>query len=335
MKRFTLLSLTLIFTSCASLFNNPYQEIQLKTNVPTRVVVLEDSLSTSTKVHSFTVKRSEEPLAVSIASDSLSRKIDIRPFNSFAYASNFFNPSLWTLGFWLIDRNSPKRYGYPTLVSVDLNNPLQEYMDYDAFKPTKQLLKVTPLKLLALHNASLELAYERTTGDDFSTQLMISWLLPSSLSNYDIDPSPQTKGFRLALEERFYFKKKAPFGPYFALELDYLDRQSYTKREFAPNQEGIDPFDYYEGSYEDTFIVNAIYLSRNFKFGYQKEFSSVFLDVYIGLGVRTRNISHSERINPEDVLLSYQDFDLEYNRIKEGKSIDMSIPLNARIGWRF
>lgn len=335
MKRFLLLNVFLLLTSCASLFNSPYQEIQLKTNVPTRVVVLEDSLSTPTKVHSFTVKRSEEPLAVSIATDSLSRKIDIRPFNSFAYASNFFNPSLWTLGFWLIDRNSPKRYGYPTLVSVDLNNPLQEYMDYDAFKSTEQLLKVTPLKLLALHNASLELAYERTTGDDFSTQLMISWLLPSSLSNYDIDPSPQTKGFRLALEERFYFKKKAPFGPYFALELDYLDRYSYTKREFAPNQEGIDPFDYYEDSYEDTFIVNAIYLSRNFKFGYQKEFSSVFLDVYIGLGVRTRTISHSERINPEDVMLSYSHFNIEYNRIKEGKSTVLSLPLNARIGWRF
>lgn len=57
--------------------------------------------------------------------------------------------------------------------------------------------------------------------------------------------------------------------------------------------------------------------------------------MFIGLGVRRRNISHSDRINPADVLLSYQHYDLEYNRIKEGRSTDLSIPLNVRLGWRF
>ena len=213
---------------------------------------------------------------------------------------------------YLIDRKTDKRYAYPTVVSVDLNQNQRDYYDYNLFKKAKQLIKLTPLKIVGFHNASIELAYERPTGRDFSTQLMVSYLIPNSIYRRSADLMENTKGYRLALEERFYFKKDAPYGPYFAIELDY-----------------------YVDSYEDTFIVNATYLSRNFKFGYQKEFSRIFIDMYIGLGVRRRNISHSDRINPADVLLSYQHYDLEYSRIKEARSTDLSIPLNVRLGWRF
>lgn len=34
-----------------------------------------------------------------------------------------------------------------------------------------------------------------------------------------------TRGFRVAIEERYYFKKDAPYGPYFALELDIFKEE--------------------------------------------------------------------------------------------------------------
>lgn len=336
MSKSVFLLLFFFCCSCATVFNNPYQEIQLKTNEPTRLVVLEDSLFTPSKKHFFKVKRSEEFLPITIEGDSLSKDIYLKPFNSFAYASNFFYPSLWSVAAWLIDRNSPKRYGFPTLVSVDLSSQGEEYFDYDAFTETKQLIKITPLKLVGIHNASVEVAYERVTSSSFSTQLMLSALLPSSLSTFGDDPEPKTKGFRVALEERFYFKKKAPFGPHFAVEIDYLNNQSYKRREFLFYQGDVNLGNDYAPSYEDTFLVNRTSVSRNIKFGYQKEVNTFFMDFYVGLGLRTRNVSHLERTNPSDILLVRMGHitDFEYNRIKEGKSTTLSFPLNLRFGWR-
>lgn len=300
-------------SSCATVFNKSEQKISLWTNEPTQLIVATDTLSTKSTQHFFTAKRQKAPLPITVLGDSLQRKFELATHDSFAYTSNYFFPHVNLLLGYLIDRKADKRYAYPTVVSVDLNQNQRDYYDYNLFKKVKQLIKVTPLKIFGFHNASIELAYERPTGSDFSTQLMVSYLISNSIYRRSADLKENTKGYRLALEERFFFKKDAPYGPYFALELDYLNKHSYTKREFAPYEDGLDPFDYYEDSYKDTFIVNATYLSRNFKFGYQKEFSRIFIDMYIGLGVRKRNISHSDRINPADVLLSYQHFDTEYS----------------------
>ena len=328
--------LGLAFTSRVSLFNRPQQQIKLYTNEPTQLIVAQETLQGVSQAHHFKVKRSSEALTIKVQGDSLVKELFLVPKNSFAYLSNFIYPSLVSImGGLIADRNSDKRFAYPTILSVDLQDAKRAYHNYNIFNKTKQLFKVTPLKLIGIQNASLELAYERPTGEDFSTMLMLSWLLPASLYSFNDDPAPETKGFRFALEERFYFKEDAPFGPYFALELDYLNKHSYARREFAPLRVVVDPYDYHEDSYEDTFIVNASYLSRNFKFGYQREFSAFFLDFYIGLGVRTRNISHSKRINLADVLLSYMHYDFNYSRLKEGHSSTLSFPLNARLGWRF
>ena len=84
---------------------------------------------------------------------------------------------------YLIDRKTDKRYAYPTVVSVDLNQNQRDYYHYNLFKKVKQLIKLTPLKIVGFHNASIELAYERPTGRDFSTQLMVSYLIPIAFTD--------------------------------------------------------------------------------------------------------------------------------------------------------
>ena len=193
--------LGLAFTSRVSLFNRPQQQIKLYTNEPTQLIVAQETLQGVSQAHHFKVKRSSEALTIKVQGDSLVKELFLVPKNSFAYLSNFIYPSLVSImGGLIADRNSDKRFAYPTILSVDLQDAKRAYHNYNIFNKTKQLFKVTPLKLIGIQNASLELAYERPTGEDFSTMLMLSWLLPASLYSPNDDPAPETKGFRFALE---------------------------------------------------------------------------------------------------------------------------------------
>ena len=226
---------------------------------------------------------------------------------------------------WFIDRKSPKRYAYPSIISVDVQDTVVPYYDYNRFNPAKQLMKITPLKVFAIHNSSLELAYERTTGEDFSTQLMVSYLLPTSIYQISSDFKENTKGYRIALEERFYFKKRVPFGTYIGLELDYLKKRAFHQNYFYTALS--------EDAYQDTYMVHSQYLSTNLKLGHQKEYRKVFIDFYIGVGRRNRKVHHTQRENLGDKLQSNSHFN--FNHIEEGRHSSISIPLNFRLGWRF
>ena len=328
--------LLLLCCSCATVFNKPDQEISLWTNKPTQLIVETDTLAVKTTQHLFTAKRQKNPLSIIVMGDSIQRKLELQTHDSFAYKSNYFYPHINLFLGYLIDRKADKRFAYPSIVSVDLNQNERDYYDYNVFKKAKQLLKFSPVKLFGFHNSSIELAYERPTGSDFSTQLMVSYLIPNNIYSLSADFKENTKGYRLALEERFYIKKDAPYGPYFALELDYLEKK-FNAEAFFSNQDFNNEFDeetYLE--YEEPFVVNTRFLSTNFKFGYQKEYDKIFVDFYFGIGRRYRTTFHEKRDNPEDHLVNnYGHFDLNYNRIKAGKSNTISIPLNLRLGWRF
>lgn len=327
MKNLLLLLIFVLITSCARILNSPSQQIHLYTNEATQIVVNKETLTAKQKEHEFITLRSKDYLDVEIIGDTLQRKLDVKSFNSFAYHLNYIYPHLNLLARLLLDRKSPKRFGYPTVISVDLKDSLRPYYEYNVFKRAKQLFKVTPMKILGFLNSSIELAYERPTGRDFSTQLMISYLLPTSIYQISSDFKENTKGYRMALEERFYFKKDAPYGPYIGLELDYLKKSAYQQRQFYSDETDIE--------YEDVFLVHSQYLSTNLKFGFQKEYDKIFVDFCVGVGRRNRNIKHTQRDNPMDELLIYHHFDFNYNRIVEGGHAAVSIPLNLRLGWRF
>lgn len=104
------------------------------------------------------------------------------------------------------------------------------------FNIPKQLIKVTPAKIFSIHNSSIEVAYERPTGKDFSTQLMVSYLFLNSIYQISSRFKENTKGYRIAFEERFFLKKVAPFGSYIALELDYLKKGPFMKSTFTTRQ---------------------------------------------------------------------------------------------------
>jgi len=327
MKLLWLVVVFLSLSSCATLFNRPSQRLRLYTNEATQLVVDNDTLAGRKQVHDFVVKRSRASLPLEILGDSMQRNLEVVPYNSFAYHLNFSYPHLNILIGWLVDRKSPKRYAYPTHLSFDLKDSLHPYYDYNLFNIPKQLIKVTPAKIFSIHNSSIEVAYERPTGKDFSTQLMMSYLFPNSIYQISSRFKENTKGYRIAFEERFFHKKAAPFGSYIALELDFLKKRAFHE-EYFYNKAIEEP-------YLDTFLVHSQYLSANLKFGYQKEYGKLFVDFYAGIGRRNRTIHHLQRDNPADEIHNHTHFDFKYNRILEGRHTTVSIPLNFRMGWRF
>lgn len=321
-----LMILTFLLSSCATILNSRKTTLHVYTNQSTALIIDNDTLKNTTTTRTITVDRKEDELKLVVFNDSLTRTLNIKPFNSFAYWANL--SFYYGLGM-LVDRKNPKRYGYPKMIYVNLEDNTNEYLPFIPINSVHDkywnVLKFTPLKLLGITNPAFELSYERRTAQSFSTQVMASYLLPDQLSG-EVGFYPNIKGFRLAVEERFYFKKSAPFGPYIALEVDYLKNRYNTHSHF----------NYVLRSHRDTVGIKKQNISFNFKIGHQFIIKQFSIELYAGLGLRYKNVKHIKNNNPDDEEMdSPQHPNVFYITNREGKYSGISIPLNVRIGWTF
>lgn len=320
------MTLVLFLSSCATIFNSSKTTLNVYTNQPTKLIVANDTSKNTSTVRTITVGRNKNELKLVIFNDSLQRTLNIKPFSSFAYWAN--------LGFYyglgmLVDLNNPKRYGYPKMVYVDLEDNTNEYLPYIPINSMHDhywnILKFTPLKLLGITNPAFELSYERRTAPSFSTQLMVSYLLPRTVWDFSKPTIINMNGFRTALEEKFYFRKSAPFGPYLGLEFDYLTSRYDDIRSFSTIS-----------SQPDQVSIKKENYSLNFKFGYQLITKQLSFDCFMGLGLRYKNVKHLNSTNNNgnnDREPPY--FNMFYNYSREGKYTVLSMPLNVRVGWTF
>jgi hypothetical protein len=325
------------YCSCASILNSKQTNIRVITSDSSRLVINNDTLLGLNNDVTLKVNRNKKPISLTAFDQNSSKTITINSENSNAYYLNFY-PSihLWT-GF-LIDRNNPKRYSYPKLIYIDFENKDNVYLTK---KPAnfvslagKNILKITPLRILGALNPSAEFSYERVHGTSFSSQVMTSYLFPISLLDLGLDFKPKTKGFRVAFEEKFYYKKSAPIGPYIGLEFDFLKNKYHDYSSFIDKSILIDSSGIHK-TYLDTFEVRKQLYSFNFKIGYQKIFNKITIDFYVGIGIRNRNVSHSERINPNDEMEKPRHPNIYYSNSVSGKNNTLSFPLNCKIGWMF
>jgi len=211
------------------------------------------------------------------------------------------------------------------LTDKPLNKPIVNYSN---------IFKVTHLKLVSIVSPSFELSYERSTGRSFSTQLMASYLLPMSILDIENNFKPDIKGFRVSIEEKFYLKKSAPKGPYLSFEFDYLNNKYKDIWNFGVKDIYPDTL-YTNTNYPDTFGIKKQAYSFNLKFGYQWFVNRLSFDFYAGLGLRYKNVTHFDRINPNDDMELPRHPNIYYFSNLEGKYWTVSIPLNLRLGWTF
>ena len=332
-----LAAIVLILSSCATLFNTKKTSLTIITSKPGSLIICNDTLKNNAATNVFTVYRDKNPIRVTAFTDSISKTINIKSGNSFAYWLNIYpNLHLWS-GFY-IDTKTKKRYTYPKTVYIDLATTDTTYLTYKpldkAYSKYSNIIKITPLKLVDLVNPSIELSYERITGRSFSTQLMASCLLPINQIGVIKDFNPEIKGFRFSVEEKFYFKKSAPLGPYAGFEFNYLNNQYKDIWSFdVKNTNSGTAYNY--ASYSDTFGIKKQTFSFNLKFGYQIITKRLAIDFYAGLGLRYKDVRHFDRINPNDEMEIPRHPNVYYLTNLEGKYWTISIPLNLRIGWTF
>ena len=208
------------------------------------------------------------------------------------------------------------------------------FSQYDTIPGINNIIKITPLKLADLSNPSITLTYERKTGRKFSTQLTTSYLLPAGISENNQTPPANNKGYRVAIEEKFYFQRFVPSGFYFGLELDFLATDYREVWNFGVENTYYDTT-YLNTNYSDTFSIKKQTYSLNMKFGYQKIIKRISIDVYAGIGLRYKDVAHYDRMNPNDDMERPRHPNFYYYKNLEGKYWTISIPLNVRIGYTF
>jgi len=120
---------TLILSSCATIFNQPTKIIYISTTTPAKVVVNNDTFSIFQNKIPVEVQRQSTDLNINVFNDSIHKTVTIKHRNSIAYWMNVYPASFWT-GF-LIDKNNPKRYTYPTKIYFDMRDTTNTYSTYD------------------------------------------------------------------------------------------------------------------------------------------------------------------------------------------------------------
>jgi hypothetical protein len=320
MKRQIPLALIILTcSSCATLFNSKTKQLSIITDTPATVIMNKDTLKSSNNQTHIDVLRQQAPILLKVFNDSISKNITIHSKNSFAYWSNL--GFLYGLGA-LIEMNKPKRYTYPATVYLSMKNNSTNYYTIDtaAIKNKFCIVKLSPLKLVDFANSGIELSCEKRTGNYFATQVMVSYLLPISIWNLNYGLKPDIKGFRLAIEEKYYFRKSAPIGPYTSLELNYLKSNYIDSYSNAT---------YNNSNYPDSLRINKQTFSINLKVGYQHFIKRFAFDFYVGLGLRYKDVRFLDNLPQKRY------FNFNHITSQKGQYWTAIVPMSIRVGWTF
>jgi hypothetical protein len=137
-KILPVLLLLSLFSSCVTLFNGPYTEMNVYPKPGTRVVFKDETGKMDTVVGERNVpvrivaKRSGSIyFPITLQTDTSERTIKIKPIHSWLYYGNLY--PLYGLGF-LVDYNNPNRFTYPHSIHPNPNSR----KGYNAMLPLSQ-----------------------------------------------------------------------------------------------------------------------------------------------------------------------------------------------------
>ncbi len=323
------------FSSCATILNSKTIQLKVITNSPCQLVIKNDTSKNISNSFIFSVKRSAEQLSIKTFNDSISKSINVMSKNSGTFWLNFLQSDFCFIGL-IIDTQTKKRYTYPKTIYIDLTKKDDSFValpDTLSNPQCKNILKITPLKTLAILNPAYELIYERITSLRFSSELMFAYLLPNNLLIPKNNYNANNNGFILAFEEKFYFQKTAPFGPYISIELKYLQNRYKCIWPIIPSEEQV--FAYSNDTYMDEFIVKKKTYTCNLKLGYQHIYKRFIVDLYSGIGLKYKDVVHIDRLNPKHKMYSGGQSFISYPYNLNGKYFSPVITLNLRLGWLF
>jgi hypothetical protein len=110
-------AMLLLLSSCATVLNRPAQKVRIASEPGLKIISVNTlgSLDSSSvkpgKRGVYYVRRGNTPLVVTIQANNITKTIELKPTKSFAYWFNIY--CNYGIGM-LVDKNSPKRYAYPS-----------------------------------------------------------------------------------------------------------------------------------------------------------------------------------------------------------------------------
>jgi hypothetical protein len=132
-----LISLSLFFSSCATILNSPVQKIVISTskNISVvsvdRVTVIDSAVTDRNATRAYYIPRSNQPLKVNLQIDSTHKAILLTPKHSFAYWCNI--ASNYGIGM-LVDKDNVKRFAYPKKSYLKLQDTLIKRFNFAPIK---------------------------------------------------------------------------------------------------------------------------------------------------------------------------------------------------------
>ncbi|MDR2908103.1 MAG: hypothetical protein LBU91_08970 [Bacteroidales bacterium] len=122
-QAFSILIISILMTSCATLFNRPYKNVTIHTTEPSKLIVEQDTIQTVDNKAHLRVKRQEKLLPIVAVTDSLTKSILVEPRNSGAYWLNLY---YYGIGM-LVDMNNSKRWTYPGKIFINSSDATSDY----------------------------------------------------------------------------------------------------------------------------------------------------------------------------------------------------------------
>lgn len=194
----------------------------------------------------------------------------------------------------------------------------------------KNQLKFSPFRLIDPVNPGVELSYERLHGKNFSTQLSVAYMTdPLKAAYYS-----SFKGFRLALEEKYFIENTSFVHKYFSTDIVFCKTTINDIGRFGIYESSLDSLARLY-NYADSFTVHKQTLTLNFKLGFQIIKKHFVIDMCMGVGVKYKDVQHSDRLIPTDKMEIPRHPNVYYYSEKEGKYFTMNIPMNIKIGYIF
>jgi hypothetical protein len=329
-----LMPLIIICSSCATILNKKKEKLTILSKTPTQISIGNNGIYSLEDEITINVPRSKKPLKLSISVGDSLVNFDIKAKNSGAYFLNFY-PFVTTFIGLIIDSNKPERYSYPRYLSIYNENqtsPKIKRINYK-YLDLKNNLKITTLRLFDFAAPTIETNIERKINDKFTAQLMLGAVYNLDMYSDFNDKINKISGHRKGLEIKYFLKKTAPIGPYISLGYQNLRSELNTIMRFEKSE--IDSNLIYQSSYPDSIKVTRKINALNLKFGYQIVRQKFVYDLFIGTGIRHRNVLHSDRLQPKDFLAKSRHGSVFEFVNQEGKRFTGSLSLNLKIGYAF
>ena len=195
--------------------------------------------------------------------------------------------------------------------------------------PPKNQIKFSPFKLVDPVNPGIELSLEHRFGNRSSTQLSYAYMINLFPSTGYTDYS----GNRIVIEQKYFLRPLSNSQvAYLSLEFSSTDVSYNNRGVFGYKLPGVDSFLY---TYVDTFHIQRKTASLNIKAGQQFYVGRFVFDMAIGVGIKRKNVMHSERIAPEDEMEPTRHPNAYYIAEQEGKYFTFNLPFSFKFGYTF